>query len=94
MYGSIYKYLGFTYVLDYDEDPDDLTRKNVHLVLDHNNKQIPWKDVPDWGAYSEPTYEEFKKFIIDYVSRGAEQPEMTEEIDKFYTNIEQERGNI
>ena len=66
--------------------------KNVHIVLDTNKKEIDWKEVPDWGAYSVPTLEQFQQFVIDHIV--THQPDITREIDEFYMNIERERGNI
>ena len=37
-WNEYYTYLGYTYVLEHDEDGD--VRKNVHIVLDTNKKEI------------------------------------------------------
>ena len=68
-YGKIYEYAGFHYILDYDEDPDDRTRKNIHMVYDDMYKPLAFDEVPDWGAYSRPTFEEFKEFIVKHISK-------------------------
>ena len=85
-----YTYLGYTYVLEHDDDGD--VRKNVHIVLDNNKKEIGWKEVPDWGSYKVPTFEQFKQFVIDHIVTS--QPDITSDIDEFYMNIEKERGNV
>jgi hypothetical protein len=69
-----YNYLGYTYVLEYDEDPDDRTRKNMHIVLDPNKNEVPWCKVPNWGSYTVPTFEEFQQFVIDlYIEKEEEE---------------------
>ena len=89
-WNEYYTYLGYTYVLEHDEDGD--VRKNVHIVLDTDKKEINWKEVPDWGSYSVPTYEQFQQFVIDHIVTS--QPDVTRDVDEFYMNIERERGNI
>ncbi len=89
-YKEYYSYLGYTYVLEYDDYDDN--RKNIHIVLDTDKNELDWKDVPDWGAYTIPTYEQFKQFVIDYIV--SDHPDITPEIDEFYINIERDRGNI
>ena len=37
-WNEYYTYLGYTYVLEHDEDGD--VRKNIHIVLDTNKKEI------------------------------------------------------
>ena len=97
-WNEYYTYLGYTYVLEHDEDGD--VRKNIHIVLDTNKKEIDWREVPDWGSYSVPTFEQFAQFVIDYVAThypwgpGEQQPNTSPEMDEFYMNIERERGNI
>ena len=44
-YKEYYTYLGYTYILEYDEDED--TRKNMHVILDPDKNVLDWKDVPD-----------------------------------------------
>jgi hypothetical protein len=71
-YKEYYTYLGYTYVLEYDEDED--TRKNMHVVLDLNKEEINWREVPDWGSYAIPTLEEFQQFVIDlYIQKEEEE---------------------
>lgn len=71
-YKEYYTYLGYTYVLEYDEDED--TRKNMHVVLDVNKNEINWKEVPDWGSYTVPSYEQFQQFVIDlYIEKEEEE---------------------
>jgi|TARA_B100001093_G_C26396153_1_gene829261 hypothetical protein len=89
-YKEYYTYLGYTYVLEYDEDED--TRKNMHVVLDANKNEINWKEVPDWGSYTVPSYEQFKQFVIDHIV--THQPNITSELNDFYMQIEKDRGNV
>ena len=45
-----------------------------------------------WGPYHHVTYDEFKQFVIDHIV--TVQPDITSEIDKFYMQIEKDRGNV
>tara|TARA_B100001248_G_scaffold189791_1_gene145115 strand:- start:4249 stop:4533 length:285 start_codon:yes stop_codon:yes gene_type:complete len=89
-YKEYYSYLGYTYILEYDEDED--TRKNMHVILDPDKNVLDWKDVPDWGSYTVPTYGQFQQFVIDHIVTA--QPDITSEIDEFYMAIERDRGNV
>ena len=66
--------------------------KNMQMTFDTDKKEIDWKEVPDWGSYSVPTYEQFQQFVIDHIVTS--QPDVTRDVDEFYMNIERERGNI
>ena len=73
-WNEYYSYLGYTYVLEYDEDPDDRTRKNMHIILDPSKNELPWRRVPNWGSYTVPTFEEFQQFVIDlYIEKEEEE---------------------
>lgn len=82
------EYLGFQYFCEYDDDPDDRTRKFWHIVKDPNRKEV----TTAWGPYHHVTYDEFKQFVIDHIV--TVQPDITSEIDKFYMQIEKDRGNV
>ena len=71
-WNSYYTYLGYTYVLEHDDDGD--VRKNMHIVLDPSKNEVPWRRVPDWGSYAIPTFEEFQQFVIDlYIEKEEEE---------------------
>lgn len=57
------EYLGYQYFCEYDDDPDDCTRKFWHIVKDPTGNEIKGAN---WGPYHNVSYEEFKQFVIDY----------------------------
>jgi len=57
-----YKYRGFEYVPDVDEDPDDGSRKIWHHVY-HFGKRLPFKESPRWPAREWPDEDEFKAWV-------------------------------
>ena len=56
------EYLGYQYFCEYDDVPDDRTRKFWHIVKDPKGKEIKGAN---WGPYHNVSYEEFKQFVID-----------------------------
>ncbi len=84
------EYLGYTYEVEYDDDPDDCTRKFWHIVRDSKGHEVKGEN---WGPYHNVTFDEFKQFVIDHIV-ASEQPEITSEIHEFYMMIERDRGNV
>jgi len=67
-----YEYGDWKYFGDYDEDPDDRTRKMWHeIVNSRTGKLYDYKDLPvEWGSYFIPTYTDFKKFVDETLKKS------------------------
>lgn len=62
---TTYEYKGYVYVGDYDEDPDDRTRKMWHQMTS------PTGDIfhldKTWGPYKVPSREEFATVVENWI---------------------------
>jgi hypothetical protein len=62
---TTYEYKGYVYVGDYDEDPDDRTRKMWHQMTSPTGDIYHLDNT--WGPYKVPSREEFATVVENWI---------------------------
>tara|TARA_Y200000002_G_scaffold378288_1_gene385359 strand:+ start:109 stop:327 length:219 start_codon:yes stop_codon:yes gene_type:complete len=62
---TTYEYKGYTYVGDYDQDPDDGTRKMWHQMTSPTGEIFHLDNT--WGPRVVPSHQDFKNVVEQWI---------------------------